>query len=332
MRKFFKYFGIIVLLAIIIAAFFYFRFSPAKTPIWGLTFSYQEAKGLGFDDRQMYLDILSDLKPKNIRLMTYWEDLEKQPGQFDFANVDWQLEQAEKYKAQVILVVGRKQPRWPECHQPTWFGTLSVSDQNQAVLDFVKATVEHFKSSPVIKSWEVENEPYFGFGPNCPKSEGNLLKHEISLVKNLDARPVLVTDSGDRGSWLASVNAGADNFGFTLYRVSYDEKYGGYYKYPLPPAFYRVRAGILETFTHVKQIVDIELQMEPWFTNGALNTSVDKQKTLMNASVFAENIKYAKKTGVSEHYLWGVEWWYWMAKKQNDWGMWAAAKDLLVDN
>ena len=49
----------------------------------------------------------------------------------------------------------------------------------------------------------------------------------------------------------------------------------------------------------------------------------------MNQKIFAENVAYAKKVGFQDNYLWGVEWWYWMAKKNNDWGMWTAAKDLL---
>jgi hypothetical protein len=329
-KKIAKILGIFFLILLSAVLFFYFRYKPVSNPQWGLTFSYQEAKGLGFDPRQMYLDVLSDLKPKNLRLMTYWNDIEKTRGQFDFSNVDWMLNEAEKNHTNVILVVGRKQPRWPECHEPDWFSKLSNNDQDSAVLDFAKAEIQHFKSSATVKYWQVENEPYFGFGASCPVISNTLFNREVALVKQLDTRPVIVTDSGDRGGWIPVMKSGADDFGFTLYRVSYDKKYGGYYKYPLPAVYYRIRAGILKTFTHTDQVMDVELQMEPWFTQGALNTPLDLQKSLMNSKVFAENVAYAQKTGASAHYLWGVEWWYWMAKKQNDWGMWAAAKDLLA--
>jgi hypothetical protein len=330
MRKFWKILGGIVLALFLMAIFFFFRFSPAKSPEWGLTFSYREAQGLGFDWRTAYLDMLSDLRPKNLRLMTYWEDIEKDRGHYDFAIIDEMLSQAQKQNINVLLVVGRKQPRWPECHEPGWYDGLSSADKDQAVLDFVKATVNHAKTYTAIKSWQVENEPYFGFGDSCPVITRPLFESEVTLVKSLDTRPVVVTDSGDRGSWFWPMHSGADNFGFTLYRLSYDDKYGGYYKYPLPPQFYRVRAGILETFTKVSEISDVELQLEPWFTSGALNMPLDEQKALMNPKVFAENISFAKKTGIGKHYLWGVEWWYWMAKKNNDWGMWDAAKQLLA--
>lgn len=328
-RKIIKIIAILAFLIAGSALFFYFRFTPTQNPAWGLTFSYQEAQGLGFDWKIVYADILSDLKPQNLRLMTYWNDVEKEKGKYDFSIADYMVSEAAKQNVNIILAVGHKQPRWPECHHPDWFNKLSKDEADKAVVDFVAATINHFKSNTAIKEWQVENEPFFGFGPDCPTSSEELLKAEITKVKELDQRPILTTDSGDRGGWLSATKSGATDFGYTLYRVSYDKKYGGYYKYPLPPSFYRVRSGILRTFTDVKQISDVELQMEPWFTNGATNTPVDVQKTLMNQKVFEDNIAYAKKTGAASHYLWGVEWWYWMAKKQGDWGMWTAAKNLF---
>jgi hypothetical protein len=329
MRKFWKICGILVAVLILASIYFYFRGPNPKNFEWGLTFSYKEAEGLGFDWKTMYLDILADLKPKNLRLMTYWDDLEPQKGKFDFTIVDQQLIEADKENLNVVLVVGRKQPRWPECSEPAWFDSLSADQQNQAVLNMLTTSVEHFKQFISVKYWQVENEPFFGFGPNCPTISANLYKQEVDLVKSLDRRPILVTDSGERGSWFQAASSGADILGATVYRVSYDTKYGGYYKYPIPPAFYRIKAGILRSFSQVNDVWDVELQAEPWFTNGALNTPLDLQKTLMNAKVFDENVQYAKSSGFEKNYLWGVEWWYYMAKKNNDWGMWSVAKQLF---
>lgn len=332
MKRIFKYLGILIIALIVVCAFFYFQYTPPAKIDWGLTFSYKEARGLGFNDRIMLLDVLTDLKPKKVRLMTYWNDLEKQKGEFDFSNIDWQLQQAAKYDAEVVLVLGRKQPRWPECFEPDWFKHLSQSEQDLAVLDFVQASVGHFKSFEIVKGWQVENEPYFSFGDACPRISKDLFEKEVSLVKRLDARTVIATDSGERGGWIPVAKSGSDILGSTLYRVSFDSRYGGYYKYPIPAIFYRIKIGYLRTFAKVDEAWDVELQMEPWFTNGAFNTPLDTQKILMNARVFEDNISYAKKTGFSRHYLWGVEWWYWMAKKQNDWGMWTQAKNFFSAN
>ena len=329
MKIFLKSLAVAIGILVLALVFFYFRYKPKGDVQWGLTYSYQEAQGLGFDWKTLYLDMLADLKPKKLRLMAYWEDIERDKGKFDFTIVDQELQEAQKEGINVLLVVGRKQPRWPECHQPAWFNNLSQPEQDQAVLDMLKVAVKHFQSFSAIKDWQVENEPFFNFGPECPVSSKEFFTQEVSLVKQLDSRPVVATDSGERGSWIPAAKSGADILGATFYRVSFDAKYGGYYKYPIPSWFYRIKAGILATFTRVDEVWDVELQMEPWFTNGALNAPLEQQKALMNPKVFGDNVQYAKNSGIRENYLWGVEWWYWMAQKNNDWGVWTAAKTLL---
>jgi hypothetical protein len=326
-RKVIKFFAIFLGLAVLIAGYFYFRFTPTDNPTFGLTFSHTFAASLGFDAKQVYLDMLDDLKPSKIRLMAYWNEIEPQPGKFDFKNIDEMLTEADKRNVEVILVLGQKQPRWPECHIPDWAKTLDAEKRSEAVLSMIKISVEHFKQFDVIKSWQVENEPYFVFGIDCPKQSEEMVKKEVETVKSLDSRPVILTDSGEQGNWNYTVKSGADFLGVTMYRTVYNDHFG-YYKYPVGPWFYRIKAGMLKHFSG-KDVVGVELQMEPWLLAGIFNTDVETQKTLMNQKIFNDNIEYAKKSGFNDHYLWGVEWWYWMAKKQNDWGMWAAAKELL---
>jgi hypothetical protein len=329
LKYIYKYIFALVVILVAACVFFYFKAPrPTKTE-WGLTYSYQEAELLGFDGKQMYWDILADLKPQKIRLMAYWEDIEKTPGKYDFSYIGWQLQEAQKSGTDVLVVIGRKEPRWPECHEPEWFSQLNMAEQDQAVLNFLKASVDNLKSYPALKEWQVENEPYFGFGIDCPTIPKEFYAKEVQTVRELDNRPIVATDSGERGSWLTIAEAKPDVLGATVYRVSYSPKFGGYYKYPVPAAFFRIKAGFLATFTSVNQVWDVELQAEPWFANGIQNTPLDTQKQLMNQKVFAENVQYAKNAGFGENYLWGVEWWYWMAKKNGDFGMWAAAKDLL---
>ena len=57
-----------------------------------------------------------------MRLPVYWDLVEKQPGIYEYADVDWQLDEAKKRDVAVILTVGIKVPRWPECHIPQWVG------------------------------------------------------------------------------------------------------------------------------------------------------------------------------------------------------------------
>lgn len=322
---------IIVFLLIAVAVFFESKFIPAKTFEWGITFSHKHAQDLGFDWKIMYLDMLNDLKPKKLRLMTYWETVEPKRGEYNFTEIDEMLIEADKRNLEVILVVGHKQPRWPECHHPDWWSALSEQERNNEQLKFVQKTVEHFENYSSIKIWQVENEPLFAFGPNCPVMSKDLLTSEMELVRSLDNRPILHTDSGELGRWLPAARMNPDILAPTMYRMVHSPK-TGYFKYPLPPIFFRIKAGIVKTFSNVDTIIGSELQAEPWFSESLPMTDLKNASSLMNPKVFASNIEYAKSAGFGENYLWGVEWWYWMAKNQGDWGMWNAVKDLLSQN
>ncbi|OGE88079.1 MAG: hypothetical protein A3J07_01620 [Candidatus Doudnabacteria bacterium RIFCSPLOWO2_02_FULL_49_13] len=327
-HKYLKLSGFIVLVFLAAGIFFYHQFQPATEFSWGLNFSQSRARELGFDPRQLYLDILSDLKPDKIRLSAYWNQIERQRGTYDFAEIDDFLNLARQYDTEVILVVGKKQPRWPECHVPSWARDLSEFEQQNAELEMVVAAINHFKSFEAVKIWQVQNEPLFGFGEMCPKANRDFLKEEIALVKSLDSRPVMVADSGEFGRWLPTATTGADLFGTTMYRVVRND-FTGYFRYPLPPAFFRIKAGVVQTFTPMRNLIGVELQAEPWLSDSVSKIDLNTQMALMNPKVFRENIEYAKAAGFHDNYLWGVEWWYWLAKQHNDWGMWALAKDLL---
>ncbi len=328
MKKFLITLLILILAAGVFAGYFYKQFTPSPNPEFGLSYSTEAAKGLGFDPKQEYLDILDDLKPKKLRLTAYWDQIESKQGQYDFTLMDQLLQEADKRNLDVILVLGHKEPRWPECHQPDWYNGLSKDQQDTAVISMLTDSVNHFKKFKSIKVWQVENEPFFGFGPQCPEISGDLVKKEIQTVKGIDLRPVMLTDSGEKGSWLSTVKVGADILGTTMYRIVVDKNFG-YEKYPIPPAYYRINAGIVEKFAGPKKIIGAELQAEPWVTSGFEQVDVSEQLTIMNPKVLLENVDYARRVGFGENYLWGVEWWYWLAKKKNDWGMWDTAKKVI---
>lgn len=319
---------IILMLLIGSGVYFHSQFEPDPDPQFGLSFSIPYAEYLGFDWKTMYLDMLNDLQPRRLRLMAYWEMIEPEPDLFYLQDVEEMLAEAERQGIEVILVLGHKQPRWPECHHPGWYGELSAEEQTARLFHMLRVAVEHFQKYDSVQMWQIENEPFFEFGPECPRVDESLARQEVSLVKGLDSRPVILTDSGEKGSWVATANLGADVFGVTMYRTVHHHRFG-YHKYPLPAWVYRLRAGWLRTFSDVDQIIGVELQAEPWFTGLVSETGLETQFSLMNSKIFRENIEYARKVGFRENYLWGAEWWYWLAHAQNDWGMWEAAKNLL---
>ncbi len=73
---------------------------------------------MGFDPKIVYKETLDDLNVKNLRLIAYWDEIEPKPGKYDFTNLDWQIEEAQKRNVRAILAVEYRLPRWPECHEP----------------------------------------------------------------------------------------------------------------------------------------------------------------------------------------------------------------------
>lgn len=315
-----------------ICLFFYFQYKPNYNPIWGVNFSHKHAQYLGLDWKKAYLDVLDDLNVKYVRIMVYWTLSEKDRDSFDFSDYEWMLDQAHRRNVKVIAVVGRKQPRWPECHVPEWAKDMSAYEQRQELFAYMKKTVESLRSYPALEIWQVENEPIFGFGPNCSKLSVKELRQEVDFVRQLDPNaPILVTDSGEFGRWLPTASAGASYFGSTMYMTVHSPKWG-YFTYPLSPLFFKLKAGMLNTFRKPQKLFGVELQAEPWFDTDVLQTDIPRAKELLSSEQMKKNIDFARKTGFERHYLWGAEWWIWMKEKHNDPSYYEVAKETFKEN
>ncbi|OGZ34134.1 MAG: hypothetical protein A2Y98_02255 [Candidatus Portnoybacteria bacterium RBG_19FT_COMBO_36_7] len=334
MRKLFKF---LIIIAIIGGSLYYLgrdTADPNRKIEWGVTFSQLFAQKLKLDWKKAYIEILDDLKIRNLRLIAYWPQIQPSKGVFDFSDLDWQIEQASVRGAKIILAVGRKLPRWPECHTPEWAKKLKLDlnaslylsyNEREYLMDYIRVTVERYKNNPNIIAWEVENEPFLDFG-ECPEADAVFLDKEIALVKSLDSRPIMVTDSGELSIWVRAAKR-ADIFGTTMYRYVWS-KWIGAYKYPIPPSFFRAKERIVRLFVgQEKPFVVIELQGEPWQHLQIYEISTEEQMKNMPFDNFKETIEYAKKTGFSDYYLWGAEWW-WSLKQNGHPEYWEYVKQL----
>ncbi|HTM68593.1 MAG TPA: beta-galactosidase [Candidatus Binatia bacterium] len=292
--------------------------------VLGATFSKPYAESLGLDWKQAYLASLDDLGVRNFRIPAYWNDIEPEPGVYNFANVDWQVGQASKRGAKVILAVGRKLPRWPECHAPAWTEGMNESLVQTRILSMIEAVVRHYASDPAVVTWQVENEPFFQFG-TCPPPDREFLKREVAVVRALDQRPIMITESGELSSWL-QVAGIADILGISTYRTVWD-RYIGYFYWPISPRTYARRYTAVSTL--VDRAIISELQAEPWAEKGIANMPIDEQLRLMNPTRLEENVRFARKTGFPEAYLWGIEWWYWLKGKGHP-ELWETGKRLFA--
>lgn len=295
----------------------------------GVTFSYIYAEQIGLDWREAYIAMLDELGMKHIRIPVYWDRVEGEEGNYDFSQIDWQLAEAQKRGAEIILVIGQKVPRWPECYVPKWVdqdpSNLPAERLKEKLLTFDEVVINRYKDNhPEIVSWQVENEPFLDFGI-CSKVDESLLDSEIAKVKSLDSsRSIIITDSGELSLWLKAASR-ADIFGTTMYREVYSQKMG-HWRYPIGPNFFKAKQLLIKLFANQNNAIVIELQGEPWVAGWTVDAPVNVQLASMNADILKDNIEFAKKTNMNEIYVWGVEWWYYMKTKQNNATLWEMAK------
>lgn len=320
----------ILALVIIIVSFIVYLMTgqaPAVEKIeWGVTFSQPFAEKLELDWQKTYLAILDDLGVRKLRLIAYWPDIEPERDKYNFDDLDWQIEEAAKRGAEVILVMGQKVPRWPECHIPDWASGLTEQKQQAEILSLLNKTVRRYRDNKTIKYWQVENEPFLrGFG-ECPKLDEKFLDREIDMVMKLDRRPVIMTTSGELSFWGEPASR-TTILGTTLYRIIWSSHFGAVH-YPITPVFYYKRAQLTKYLFSLDKVFVVELQAEPWRPKQIYETPVGRQFQSMNLNEFKKTIEYFKKTGMDEAYLWGVEWWYWLKTVEYDSYIWTEAKKL----
>lgn len=307
---------ILVLVGAILIFFWTRNYGQSQKMIFGVTFSQPQAEYLGLDWKGTYLDILNNLKVRHLRLSAYWNLIEKEEGKFDFADLDWQVSEARKRNAKIILIIGRRLPHWPECHTPAWAAALPEKEQQEKVLKMLEQVVKHYKKQSHLIMWQIENEPLVDWFGHCPPPDKDFVKRQISLVKKIDFRPVLITDSGELSSWWTASRLG-DYFGTTMYRIVWN-KYIGYwnYKYLLPPSFYWLKARLVGLYP--PGIIISELQAEPWLSESIEKIPLEEQRRSMDAKKFQEVVAFARRTGFGESYLWGAEYWYWLKERGDD--------------
>ncbi|MGW8185393.1 MAG: C39 family peptidase [Candidatus Moraniibacteriota bacterium] len=294
----------------------------------GVTFSSRYSSDIGLDWRANYVAMLDDLGVRKVRIPVYWDLVETEKNKYNFDDIDWQLAEAKKRNTEIILTIGQKVPRWPECFVPKW--VADDEERKAELVEFLKIVVKRYQGNSEIKYWQIENEPFLKFGV-CPELDEDLLDREIKIVKQMDdTRQIIVTDSGELSTWLPAASR-ADVFGTTMYRNVYKEGWG-YYVYPIGPRFFLIKKWVIDKFANQENAIVIELQGEPWVKGWTVHQPLEEQFKSMNEKKLVENVIYAKKSGFDTIYIWGVEWWYWLKTSQNNPILWDTAKNLFEDN
>lgn len=296
-------------------------------PVFGATFSAPYATHLGLDPHEVFTALIDEIGVQVIRLPIEWDEIEKVRGQRDFSDIDWYLNQAAERKVKIVLAVGTKVPRWPECQAPEWAQELPTEEFSAALFNHLRALVTRYSKHPALYRWQVENEGLFPFG-KCPLPDYSRFAHEVELVRALDPHhPIQLTVSGEQQFW-ASEAKPADIIGVSIYRFAHNPTFGLVIN-PHPPRWYFWQALSINLFT--KKVVISELQAEPWFLEDALAYTIEEAVKLFSPELLRQHTAFAVQTGLREISFWGVEWWFYL-KEHGEPALWEEGKRLINPN
>lgn len=321
----------IIILALITATLFALAVpSPFKQmQLQGISFSAPQATGMGLDWKGVYTALLDDVGVKYLRLAAYWNDIEPSDNVYAFDGLDYQMDEAAKRNARVVLSIGRKLPRWPECHVPEWASALPEQEQQQKVLEILPVIINRYKDHPALEMWQLENEPLLDFG-NCPPEDVDFLAAEQVLIRSLDvSHPILVTDSGELNWWF-DISKFGDVVGSTMYRTVYSGKRGGlfHYDYIFPSWLYRLKSRYVKILRD-KDVFISELQGEPWGSVAFTEMTAEDRNASFSPKRFTQNAAFAKRTQLPRAYWWGAEFWYWEKEINGNSQYWDIAKTVF---
>ena len=296
---------------------------------YGMSFNTLYAEELNLDWKEAYDAILNELGVRHLRLAAHWPMVEPINDVYNFAELDYQIERAEEVGAEVVFAVGRRLPRWPECHIPKWTSEISIEEQQQELLDYITLVVNRYKDSPAITYWQIENEPYLEVfaKEHCGEFDESFFEREVAHFRSLDdTRPFLITDSGNLGRWTGPYKHG-DAFGTSVY-VHFWNPELGQFRTVLPPWFYRVKESVVALMYGEKETMLIELAAEPWLLEPITQVDIETQYSRMDLKKFEDILTYAEDTRYEKQYLWGAEWWYWLHKQGHS-EIWERGKELF---
>jgi hypothetical protein len=308
----------------------------------GATFVPGYAQGFGLDPHQTMNAVIHDLGIKRLRLVSYWNDIERSPGKYDFSELDWEFKTAEENNVQVSLAIGLRQPRWPECHMPDWAVSQPKDVWAQELKVYMGKVIDRYKNSPALESYQLENEYFLTVFGKCTDASRSRLIDEFNFVKSKDNKhPVIITRSNNAvPSWPIG-QPRADINGASIYKRVWDKTVTNrYFEYPFPAWFYAFLAGGEELTTGRNTILH-ELQAEAWLPDSTgygktipkMNdiSSIPEQDKSLDAKKLGQRFDYGVGTGMRTIDVWGVEWWYWRKEIAHDPSLWDVGKAKIAE-
>lgn len=295
--------------------------------VYGVSFIPDYASSLGVEPKET-MDALLGLNIKHFRLVSYWNKYETVNNKYDFTELDWQFKKAEDAGAKVTLSIGLRQPRWPECHMPTWAESMPSQQWYGELNDYITKVVERYKDSPALESYQLENEYFLmGFGV-CKDHSRERLVNEFKLVKSLDSKHPVIISRSNNALGIPTGDPKPDMYAVSVYKRVWDAKITHrYMEYPMPGWFYGFLAG-WQKLNDGRDMIIHELQAEAWGANykPLKELSLEEQNKSLNAARLRDRFEYGRDTGMRTMYLWGGEYWYYRKVVLNDSSLWNVAQ------
>lgn len=332
---------VVVCLTVFIAFSFAVMYGIARWYIWtqanvpytlGASFIPDYAESLGLNPRQTLHAMLSDLGVRNLRFVSYWNNVEPIKGHYDFRALDWEFAMADAAHAKVTLSVGLRQPRWPECHPPAWVNTSAPDNQwEPALYQYMTTVINRYKDNPALESYQVENEYFLKAFGQCHNYDRGRLVSEVKLVKKLDPHHSVIVSRSNNNVGLPIEAPVPDEYGVSVYKRVWVPFVGRYVEYPFPAWFYAFLAGGSEILQHKNMIIH-ELQAEPWppHSESISRISIAVENQSLSPARLKGRFTYGEATGIRTVYLWGAEFWYYRKVKQHDPDLWNVAKQQFA--
>ena len=234
-----------------------------------------------------------------VRLGAYWNRIEGEPGRFDTAEVDWQIDAAERTGKQILLAVGAvKTFGYPEVFvpphwlaQPLREGSLVQPAIHPELLSgaeaFITRIVSRYRDRQSIVAWQLEHEAVDPLGVEHSWRLGrSFVERELQALRAADpSRPVMMNGflptssvvrlsqwwrTRDQGDSLAAATSLADIVGIDYYPRSALRRFGHRTLYldgadgrPARSTRERVFASVR---ARGKRLMISEGQAEPWET------------------------------------------------------------------
>lgn len=300
-----------------------------KPQIVGASFVPSYASHFGLDPKDTLDAMLTDLDIKHLRLVSYWNETEPTPGTYNFDQLDWQFEKAEQANAKITLSIGVRQPRWPECHPPTFIDTTKSYDEwKQPLQNYLRAVIERYKNSPALQDYQVENEFFLKAFGECKNFDRQRLIDEVAWVKKHDSQHPIVITRSNNGLGIPLYAPKGDVYGVSVYKRVWDAgPTKRYLEYPQPAWYYAFMAGV-QKIVQGRDMNVHEMQAEAWAPNGQQlkDLTLDEQNKSLNAERLAGRFDFGRATGLRQIDMWGAEYWYYRKVQLADDSLWQVAK------